>query len=123
MHVLTISAETPGPRDFSWATPGELAFPGFVCCRADSCGCSRAFSGADSHKASTVLEVVDSSMTRDDVLAACRKSMDDSGYTFFDDGDIATIADTMLKGAETFTPGVLVRPYSTGDDTWTFSPV
>lgn len=123
MHILTISDQTRGARDFCWATPGELAFPGFVCCRGDGCGCSRAWHGAGSGKASTVLEVVDSPMTRDEVIAACKASFIAGGWTMLDDDDFASIADTMLKAAEVFNPGVLVRPRSAGEDDWTFDPV
>ncbi|KXO91027.1 Uncharacterised protein (plasmid) [Tsukamurella tyrosinosolvens] len=123
MHILTISDRTFDPRDFTWGQPGELAFPGMVCCNRDSCGCSRAFSGAITHKASTVLEVEDSALTRSEVLTACRDSMQDAGWTFLTDSDIAQIADTALDAAAVFTPGTLVRPRCTGDDEWTFAPV
>jgi hypothetical protein len=44
------------------------------------CGCGRGFAGAASHRATTTAMVVDSEMTRDDVILAFETSLSDGGW-------------------------------------------
>ncbi|WP_435825842.1 DUF7715 family protein [Mycolicibacterium austroafricanum] len=44
------------------------------------CGCGRGFAGAASHRATTTAMVVDSEMSRDDVVLAFQTSLGDGGW-------------------------------------------
>jgi hypothetical protein len=44
------------------------------------CGCGRGFAGAASHRATTTATVVESDMTRDDVVLAFQTSLTDGGW-------------------------------------------
>ncbi|MFA5709340.1 hypothetical protein [Mycolicibacterium sp.] len=123
MHVLTLSGEILEATDFFWGRPGELAFPGFVCCRSDSCGCNRAFSGAQSRKAGTVLTVLDASLTAGEVFSMCRASMDAGGWTALDDSHVQSLVDINLRAAARYAAGTLLRPHARGLDEWDFTPV
>ncbi|KQO98446.1 DUF7715 family protein [Leifsonia sp. Leaf264] len=76
MKILTATDRTQGTadNDFTWVDEGEILTLGFVCGRDQSnpdggCGCGRSFSGAVCHKATTTALVVDTDMTRAEVIA------------------------------------------------------
>lgn len=123
MHVLTLSGQTPAQDDFHWGREGELAFPGLVCCRSHECGCSRAFAGIETHQAGTVLRVVDSPMSRDGMLEACRHGMVAAGWSVLTEDDIAALVDQNVSAAVQHAPGALLRPHHAGGDAWLFETV
>lgn len=61
MHVLVATTRTQGqePDDFDHAAPGELVRFPLAECDDPACGCTRAFAGLDSARATTTAEVVD----------------------------------------------------------------
>lgn len=77
MKVLIATQETQGQRDsdFFWTKPGELVTFGLVCGRGkgdidDGCGCQRCMTGVFTHKGTTTVKVVNSSMTRRELVNA-----------------------------------------------------
>lgn len=71
MKVLVATQETQGQRksDFFWTKPGELVTFGLVCGGGrghidDGCGCQRCMTGVFTHKGTTTVKVVNSSMSR-----------------------------------------------------------
>ena len=78
MKVLTTTSRTQGarPGDFCHAIEGELVLLGWVCgCAGGShpggtCGCGRAFTGANSTLATTTAMVRDLELSVDDVRLA-----------------------------------------------------
>jgi len=123
MRVLTWSGKRPGAADFNWGRPGELAFAGFVCCNSDRCGCNRSFSGIDSSRSGTVLEVIDDTdLTRERVFAICRAGHDRQGWTTLKDDAIWFLVDQNVGTAAQHAPGTLLRPRHISGDTWDFTP-
>lgn len=87
MKILTPTGGAQGtsPSDYHYCVEGELVWLQDPCDRDlndpdDGCGCSRGFAGAASHRATTTAMVVDSDMTRDDVVLAFSTSLDDGGW-------------------------------------------
>lgn len=125
MHVLTLSGLTPAPDDFHWGEPGELAFPGLVCCSSAACGCNRAFAGIRSHKAGTVLRVVDAGpeLSRDQMFQECRDGHDSAGWTELPDDAIEALVELNVSTAVQCSPGTLLRPTYIGGGVWEFTAV
>ena len=74
MKILVCTTETLGQRsnDFCSVPEGEVLYFGFECDGEDidgSCGCRRALCGIDSHTATSVMKVVESDMTKDEIEA------------------------------------------------------
>lgn len=87
MKILVATGWTQGtnPSDYHYCVEGELVWVQEPCDRdrADpdgGCGCGRGFAGAASHRATTTAMVVESDMTRDDVVLAFRTSLPDGGW-------------------------------------------
>jgi hypothetical protein len=88
MKVLTATSRTQGQRsnDFHWCIEGELVHFGMVCAadRADpdgGCGCSRAFAGLNSHRATTTAMIREiDGFTREDYIEAIRSSLSQQGW-------------------------------------------
>lgn len=82
MKILVATAHTQGtnPSDYHYCVEGELVWIQNPCPRGDECGCARGFAGAASHRATTTAMVVDSEMTRDDVVLAFATSLPDGGW-------------------------------------------
>lgn len=87
MKVLTATSAGQGrrPNDFSFTIEGELVWLGIVCAtdRRDpdgGCGCGRAFSGLNSHLATTTARVRDLRMTRNDLIDALGSYYESAGY-------------------------------------------
>ena len=87
MKVLTATSTGQGrrPNDFSFTIEGELVWLGLVCAsdRRDpdgGCGCGRAFSGLNSHRATTTARVRDLRMTRNDLIDALGSYYESAGY-------------------------------------------
>ena len=81
MRILVATAHTQGtnPSDYHYCVEGELVWIQTPCDR-EECGCARGFAGAASHRATTTALVVDSEMTRDDVVLAFSTSLPDGGW-------------------------------------------
>jgi hypothetical protein len=81
VKILVATSLTQGtsPKDYHYCVEGELVWMQDACDR-ESCGCSRGFAGAASHRATTTAKVVESEMTRADVELAFRTSLADGGW-------------------------------------------
>jgi hypothetical protein len=87
MKILVATGLTQGtnPRDYHYCVEGELVWLQDPCDRdrndpENGCGCSRGFAGAASHRATTTAMIVDSGMTRDDLVLAFSTSLVDGGW-------------------------------------------
>jgi hypothetical protein len=87
MKILVATALTQGtsPDDYHYCIDGELVWIQEACDRDKRnpdmpCGCGRGFAGAGSHRATTTAMVVNSEMTRDDVVLAFETSLPDGGW-------------------------------------------
>ena len=87
MKILVATSFTQGtsPDDYHYCIEGELVWLQEPCDRDKRdpdgpCGCGRGFAGAASHRATTTAMVVESPMTRDDVVIAFRTSLSDGGW-------------------------------------------
>jgi hypothetical protein len=87
MKILVATGFTQGtaPNDYHYCVEGELVWIQEPCPKDRDdpdgpCGCGRGFAGAASHKATTTAMVVESEMTRDDVLLAFGTSLPDGGW-------------------------------------------
>lgn len=97
MKILTATGRTQGQRasDYDWCIEGELVTCATVICDRDraegpdgGCGCGRAFSGLNSHKATTTAMVRDlDGYTFEDLLEAVRSCREQSGWN--DGGELA----------------------------------
>lgn len=81
MRILVATGHTQGtsPSDYHYCVEGELVWIQDPCDR-EECGCARGFAGAASHRATTTAMVVESAMSRDDVVLAFRTSLADGGW-------------------------------------------
>jgi hypothetical protein len=82
MRILVATGHTQGanPRDYHYCVEGELVWIQQPCPRGDDCGCARGFAGAASHRATTTAMIVESELTRDDVILAFSTSLPDGGW-------------------------------------------
>ena len=87
MKILVATSFTQGtsPDDYHYCVEGELVWLQEPCDRDKRdpdgpCGCGRGFAGAASHRATTTAMVVESPMTRDEVVLAFRTSLSDGGW-------------------------------------------
>jgi hypothetical protein len=87
MKILVATALTQGTSqdDYHYCIEGELVWLQEPCDRDKNnpegpCGCGRGFAGAASHRATTTAMVVESAMTRSEVVQAFRTSLSDGGW-------------------------------------------
>ena len=87
MKILVATGHTQGtnPNDYHHCVERELVWIQEPCDRdrrdpQGPCGCGRGFAGAASHRATTTAMVVESDMTRDDVVLAFETSLTDGGW-------------------------------------------
>jgi hypothetical protein len=87
MKILVATGHTQGtnPNDYHHCVERELVWIQEPCDRdrrdpQGPCGCGRGFAGAASHRATTTAMVVESDMTRDDVVLAFETSLSDGGW-------------------------------------------
>ena len=87
MKVLVATRRSQGERagDFSFCVPGELVYLASICdCDLlfpkHGCGCSRAFAGLSSLRATTTAEVVDLEFTEADYVEAVASGLDRAGW-------------------------------------------
>jgi hypothetical protein len=117
MKILTATATGQGIRDddFDWAVEGELVWLGLLCdddeMYPDSgCGCSRAFSGLSSMKATTTALVRDLPMSREDVADALSSYFELAGYAdFVDPRTLQQEVDALLIAGSHWETGSIVE--------------
>jgi len=112
MKILVATAFSQGasPDDYHHCIEGELVWVQEPCGRGKRdpdgpCGCGRGFVGAASHRATTTAMVIESPMSRDDVLLAFRTSLADAGWP----AEAADeVADDNLVLAAQLPPGAII---------------
>jgi hypothetical protein len=82
--TATHAGQGERPGDFCFAVEGELVLAGLVCARDEAdpdggCGCGRAFSGMNSHRATTTAVVRDLDLSVDDLRVAIQAHYAASG--------------------------------------------
>ena len=87
MKILVATGHTQGtnPGDYHYCVERELVWIQEPCDRDrldpdGPCGCGRGFAGAASHRATTTAMVVETEMTREDVVLAFDTSLGDGGW-------------------------------------------
>jgi hypothetical protein len=87
VKILVATGHTQGtnPGDYHYCVERELVWIQEPCDRdrldpGGPCGCGRGFAGAASHRATTTAMVVETEMTRDDVVLAFDTSLGDGGW-------------------------------------------
>lgn len=87
MKILVATGHMQGTRadDYHYCVEGELVWIQEPCDRDrrdpdGPCGCGRGFAGAASHRATTTAMVVESEMSRRDVVLAFETSLGDGGW-------------------------------------------
>lgn len=87
MKILVATGHMQGtrPDDYHYCVDGELVWIQEPCDRDlrnpdGPCGCGRGFAGAASHRATTTAMVVESEMTRKEVILAFETSLGDGGW-------------------------------------------
>lgn len=112
MRMLVATAHMQGflSNDYHYCIEGELVWLQEPCARdrgnADGpCGCGRGFAGAASHRATTTAWVIDSELTRRDLVLAFRTSLADGGWPI---EWAEQIADENLAIAANWTVGTIV---------------
>ncbi len=87
MKILVATGHMQGahPGDYHFCIEGELVWVQEPCDRDlrdpdGPCGCGRGFAGAASHRATTTAMVVESEMSREEVVLAFKTSLDDGGW-------------------------------------------
>jgi len=87
VKILVATGHTQGtnPGDYHYCVERELVWIQEPCDRDrldpdGPCGCGRGFAGAASHRATTTAMVVETEMTREDVVLAFDTSLGDGGW-------------------------------------------
>jgi hypothetical protein len=87
VKILVATGLTQGtnPSDYHYCVEGELVWIQEPCDRDlrdpdGGCGCGRGFAGAASHRATTTAMVVESELTREELVLAYRTSLGDGGW-------------------------------------------
>ena len=112
MKILVATQLTQGtsPDDYHYCIDGELVWIQEPCARDRDdpdgpCGCGRGFAGAASHRATTTAMVMESEMTRDDVILAFETSLRDGGWPI---GWAREVADDNLEIAGQLPVGSII---------------
>jgi hypothetical protein len=109
MKILVATVLTQGTEsnDYHYCVEGELVWIQEPCDRDRNdpdggCGCGRGFAGAASHRATTTATVIESALTRADVVLAFQTSLVDGGWPIEWAQDVAdenlAIADDLPVG-------------------------
>jgi hypothetical protein len=109
MKILVATGITQGmwPTDYHYCVEGELVWMQEPCVRDRDdpdgpCGCGRGFAGAASHRATTTAMVIESELTRDEIILAFQTSLRDGGWPVEVATDVAdeniAIADGLAEG-------------------------
>ncbi len=87
MKILVATGFTQGAEanDFHYCIEGELVWVQEPCDRGaddpdNACGCGRGFAGAASHRATTTATVVESTISRTELVLAFGTSLADGGW-------------------------------------------
>ncbi|MGB8503396.1 DUF7715 family protein [Mycobacterium sp.] len=87
MTILVATGHTQRWRrdDYHWCVEGELVWIQQPCARDridpdGPCGCGRGFAGAASHRATSTAMVVESELSREDLVLAFKTSLVDGGW-------------------------------------------
>lgn len=112
MKILVATRLTQGtaPTDYHHCVEGELVWIQEPCDRdlrdpSMPCGCGRGFAGAASHRATTTAMVVDTEMTREEVVLAFKTSFVDGGWP---SEWAETIAEDNLEIAAQLSAGTII---------------
>jgi hypothetical protein len=113
VKILTATSRTQGQRrdDYYWLTDGEPVYLGMTCDGAradDKCGCARAWTGLDSHKAGTTAQVTETDMTRETYTARYAASLNGAGWGI-DPASLEAMAAELLSIAGHFPAGTVVE--------------
>jgi hypothetical protein len=119
MKVLVATSRTQGtrPGDFTYCVEDELVTVGLVCRRDrldpanGSCGCGRAFSGLNSHQATTTAMIKRVDLSYEDYVEALRSSLMQGGWP---DDDVEELAESLAALADVLCEGTVVGRL--GDD-------
>ena len=113
MRILVATGFTQGtePNDYHYCIEGELVWVQEPCARGrddpdGACGCGRGFAGAASHRATTTAMVVESEMTREEMILAFRTSLGDGGWPTAWAQDVA---DENLELADRLPAGTVIE--------------
>jgi hypothetical protein len=125
LNLLVATARSQNrAEDFHWALEGEPVRLVETCDRDlmlleegradEGCGCSRSFGGFSTMKSTTTALVIDSDLTRDDVVAALAGALMAAGIIspHPDDEELQDVqdeVDELLVLANSFTVGQVVR--------------
>jgi hypothetical protein len=87
VRILVATGLTQGVKhnDYNHCVEGELVWIQEACSRDKddpdgACGCGRGFAGVASHRATTTAMVVESEMSREEMVLAFRTSLRDGGW-------------------------------------------
>jgi hypothetical protein len=110
--VATQITQGTSPNDYHYCVEGELVWVQEPCASSRDdpgagCGCGRGFAGAASHRATTTAMVVESNMTRDDVVLAFETSLPDGGWPIAWAEDVAD--DNLEMAAQLPVGAIIVR--------------
>ena len=112
MKILVATGLTQGtnPKDYHYCVEGELVWIQEPCDRdvndpSGPCGCGRGFAGAASHRATSTAMVIESEMTRADVVLAFSTSLPDGGWPI---GWAEDVADDNLEIAAQLPSGAII---------------
>jgi hypothetical protein len=113
MKILVATALTQGlrPGDYNYCLEGELVWVQEPCDRDKRnpdmpCGCGRGLAGVASHRATTTARIVESDLTREELVLAVETSLRDGGWPveWADD-----VAEDNLYAASQFPAGTVVQ--------------
>jgi hypothetical protein len=113
VRILVATGLTQGtePNDYHYCIEGELVWVQEPCARGrddpdGACGCGRGFAGAASHRATTTALVVESEMTREEMILAFTTSLGDGGWPTAWAPDVA---DENLELADRLPAGTVIE--------------
>lgn len=113
MKVLVATTETQGARvnDFSWTDENELVMFGSECDGEEidgRCGCRRSLSGVNTRKGTTTFKVVDTEITREELVDTFKRSLEKAQFTETAK-EAEAIADGIIEIAESFEAGQILE--------------
>ena len=109
--VATGLTQGSGSGDYNYCVEGELVWIQEPCDRDRRdpdmpCGCGRGFAGAASHRATTTARIVESELTREELVLAFETSLRDGGWPVEWSADVA---EDNLHAAAQFPAGTVIQ--------------